>query len=347
MGIQPLVYFTGEASKGENREWFEKFEFIADSSLWDPEARRRTLIHYCRESAREWLKYLSRDEKSSWKQLRTAFKAEYCVDERSVRRQYNSAKQKETESPLTFFRRLTNLAKLANISLRTDKDLDEHMDIFYDGLRERAIWKEFRWKTFGSVKEVEQLLKRAEEVLRKGEKREKSSAYKPRPPSPKGEKARAKRTAQVYRAELEDESDGDPNRRYDSDESAVSCPSDYEEDIYVAQATQTVSSKFSRGDKERRGREGGTRTVPKCQECGRMGHESATCWAKMTCTICQGIGHPAEFCYRRCTFCDQVHEQRGPCPMKRPVQDLIQWVKSGGEKTGTPMPKVPEQLLNC
>ena len=78
-----------------------------------------------------------------------------------------------------------------------------------------------------------------------------------------------------------------------------------------------------------------------------MGHESATCWAEMTCSICQGIGHPAEFCYRRCTFCDQVHEQRGPCPMKRPVQDLVKWIKSGGEKTGTPMPKVPEQLLNC
>jgi hypothetical protein len=42
-----------------------------------------------------------------------------------------------------------------------------------------------------------------------------------------------------------------------------------------------------------------------------------------------------------------VHENRGPCPMKLPVKDLMQWIKAGGEKSGQPMPTVPDRLLNC
>ena len=357
MGIQPLTYFTGEDSKRDNREWLERFQFVAESSLWDFDRRRRTLLHYCKDGARAWADCLSRASKETWATLLAEFKKEFCVDERSHLRRYSSAKQHEKESALTFFRRLTHLAKQAKIPLKSGASMNQHMDTFYEGLHDRSIWREFRWKEFDDVTEAERMLKRADAILRSGRRlkdepngrtstsRDSSSLSRTRTNSPHAEKIRGgKKNAQVYRAELADyESYSDSSGIDDAGESQDE--REWDEDVFLTQAPQNKGDRVA--DRERRLKGTVSRTGLKCPVCQRPGHEAANCWAKMVCSACQGTGHPKEFCYRKCTFCDQVHENRGPCPMKRPVTELLQWVKAGGEKTGQPMPKVPDQLLNC
>ena len=88
------------------------------------------------------------------------------------------------------------------------------------------------------------------------------------------------------------------------------------------------------------------RVREKCSTCGKLGHGPVKCWLKTTCSECGGVGHPADVCYRRCKFCDRVHESKGPCPLKAPLTELVRWARVTAEQTGKPHPTIPDQLLN-
>lgn len=342
LGLEPLPEFRGTGSKRENKEWFERFQFMADSGMWDGSRRKTTLYHYCRADAREWMTYLSREKKKTWIALADAFREEFCQDRRSAIRQYNSAVQKKSEGMLTYFRRLTNLAKRARLILRGSQEMREHLDIFYDGVRDYEVVRALKVREFNTIEEVERALKRLEEVMEHDRPRRESvdreSRQRPkelptRPMTKEREpqlKSRPNRGAAVMRAEVvsdwEESSEEEPSYFENADEADS-------EEVYYAQANS----------RERRFPD---KQTVKCGACGRTGHEAGSCWAKLTCTACSAVGHPAEYCYRKCQFCEGVHDQRGPCPMRDPIKEILKWISDGGEKSGRPRPEIPDQLLN-
>jgi len=67
---------------------------------------------------------------------------------------------------LDFFRRLSNLAERANLSTRSRRALEEHLDIFCEGLIDRLTRRQFAREEFLSVQDAIRFLKRTRRLSR-------------------------------------------------------------------------------------------------------------------------------------------------------------------------------------
>ena len=352
-GMQQLTVFDGKGSPRDNREWFDQFELLATSCGWTFKQKLSTLKYYCKGAAREWWVYQARQGTLYWSQLRPVFIQEFCTDSRSKTQVYITAQQKPHETPLEFFRRLTNLAKRADVKLSSSAQWDEHVDLFLYGLRSNDTRNQLRVLQFNDPTDIEATLERIERTARNSRSqrhedgdvttstrqpvtanRAKARVKPSIPQSGESETRFRTKPAQAYVAQLETEPE------FEEEEYAAYAIEDEngEEQVYLARIKDVASSdsRFSRDDKFKE----------KCATCGKTGHGPAKCWLKTKCTECGNVGHPAEVCYRRCAFCDKVHERKGPCPLKGPVAELVQWAKSTSELSGKSLPALPEQLLN-
>ena len=349
MGIQPLTDFDGTASTRENREWMDRFEFIAASGGWPTSQRILTVEQYLKGPAKDWYQLLNRTTRADWTSLKTKFIDEFCVDSRTAMHLYSRAQQRANEGLLAFFRRLTNLAKKADVLPRTTKDIQAHVDLFVDGLRTADSPPDLQLRDFRDVAEVEKLLKRYERVHKGISKlrgvpssdsdepvRTKTKPRRTGVSPSRDKKARLKKAAAylAYAAALSDESEEEYLPYAVTDDEG-------HESIYYAK----VDDKVQRRERDRRYQRD-DREVETCTTCHRKGHGAAKCWLNTICKACGSTGHPAEFCYRKCGFCDTVHERKGPCPMRDSVKDLVTWARAMAERHNQDLPKLPKEVLN-
>ena len=80
------------------------------------------------------------------------------------------------------------------------------------------------------------------------------------------------------------------------------------------------------GDRPRDGSPG-PRQDSTCFGCGRLGHWLNECPHRTQCTACNGAGHTAETCRKKCPCCEKVHD-RGQCERAKAWADLKAWFKS-------------------
>jgi len=354
LGMQQLTLFDGKESPRDNREWFDQFEFLANSCGWTSKQKLSTLRHYCRGAAREWWTFQSRQVTLHWSTLRPLFIHTFCTDRRSKTQLYITAQQKSDETPSEFYRRLTNLARRAEVKLANTGAWEEHVDLFLNGLRSHSMRNQLRVIQFQDSADVQATLERVERTAssyrpERREERDLSSPTRPTGPvarfkmksnsgfTPDSEKQPRNRKAHAYLTQLDElpESEGEEEDEFITyiieDENG-------EEQVYMAR-TKDIRPVEKRTQREERVRE-------KCSACGKTGHGPDKCWLKTTCSECGSVGHPAEVCYRRCKFCDKIHESKGPCPLKAPLTELIKWARTTADQTGKPLPALPDQLLN-
>ena len=349
-GMQQLSVFDGKGTPKENREWFEQFEFLAQSCRWSAQQKTTTLKYYCKGAAREWWSYQTRGGTQNWGQLRPIFIHEFCTDRRSKTQMYITARQKKDETPLEYFRRLTNLGKRAKADLQNVEGWEEHVDLFVAGLHSETTRNQLRVLAFNDPDEVESTLERIERTSRNsrlqprddddptprpGASKTKFRTRTPQPPLGETETRSRTKTNQVYLVQSESEPEDE-----EPEWGAYSFPDEHGNDqVYLARTKDVGSSDSRQSARDDYSRE-------KCPTCGKLGHSAAKCWLKVKCTDCGGVGHPPEVCYRRCGFCEKVHDKKGPCPLKASVVELMHWAKTTANVSGKSLPVLPEQLLN-
>jgi hypothetical protein len=85
-----------------------------------------------------------------------------------------------------------------------------------------------------------------------------------------------------------------------------------------------------------------------CFNCGKQGHWAAECPDRVAqavqpvCTVCKGA-HLAEYCWKKCPACGNVHTSPEECTVVRALEEMKSWYKIAAGSGSNPV--LPPSML--